>query len=570
MEFIKVTSYRKRMDYFTLLMTALVLQINTELSEALQGNCRLFGCNTVVKFDLHTQTCCGGTVYVKDLDDNGNEKTKCCYGKNSTMYNVETQECCEGKVISKDSSSTGCCQGKLFNKEIDTCCEGKIKNKIHHPCCGDDPVVPVWGVQCCGGKMYDSSKQTCCNGHLWEGIGECCGDAVMNPGEDKCCRHHGEAHKHIGSFETRCCGLNTYRPREQLCCDAVVNDKIDGVTECCGNTTFNITTEVCCQGHVLPREPGKKSCCGGRLYDEDDEVCCRGKVHPGGAAYNSADQLCCQAPGSSFQIVKKGPTHDRCCGLESYDSNSHGCCNSTYLQVYDLENEICNEGGVHPRYGVIETAKPCLQNKLDKDKVCKIGGNNEIPYNSNTSVCTPKGVVALSEGLDICGNKTFRRDLFICCRGKIFTRDVENGTQECCPNPIDQETFIPTKQTCYNGRIVNIPEKHAGSCKGKVYDNRTYECDVTGRVRSIARIEEEPHVCWFNETHFSYFNNNTHTCCDGYVIEATWTCCAEERQKGTPAQLAVGTIFMIQRTVILFAVSPAFTKMRLVFLVVEE
>lgn len=67
-------------------------------------------------------------------------------------------------------------------------------------------------------------------------------------------------------------------------------------------------------------------------------------------------------------------------------------------------------------------------------------------------------------------------------------------------------------------------------CGGAVYDSRYYGCDVNDAVREKTSLQLLPDTCYNSESGDQYFNRQTHSCCDGHLIAANHTCCAESSE----------------------------------------
>ncbi|XP_072030628.1 uncharacterized protein [Amphiura filiformis] len=530
-----------------------------------------------------THTCCSGNLMLKQPGYG------CCGGN---AIDLSTQTCCyTGRQWSPVSGVGKCCgPDKVYNPMTELCCVNGLQSSKHlvgseaieagnmqccgfnntyntvtEHCCQNTKIAKTNFSSCCGTGAFDESNQICCGGSsilpLTEGRTECCASwgsegstyTPYNPANENCC---DGAVTPIG--HGKCCNRDVpYDPNTASCCKNVLSENIpevDDLQACCGNQSYLKTNQVCCNGMLH--------------YWQQDMMCC------GNDTYNTSTELCC---GSDNTRIAKPTTTSKCCGQRSYDSATQTCCpvfkqvfniaegaccmlNDTHEEAYDPETQTCCQtswnGAVHP---VAHQQNKCCGSQLltpnelcdssnmipvskgdnDDNEVCwPINGRNGRPvtgneihvntYNSVNKACTLDGsIIGKQPEEEFCGHSLYNTRTELCCGWQIFDKEDSYGqSRTCCEG--GGEAYVPAQQSCFAGRVFNIPQAEAGACHGFAYATATHLCDINGVIRSKQEFQEKPELCGSPSTGRSSwiaYDPSVNACCNGILMVAGETCC---------------------------------------------
>ncbi|CAH1779061.1 unnamed protein product, partial [Owenia fusiformis] len=164
-------------------------------------------------------------------------------------------------------------------------------------------------------RLIDPSQHSCCNGNVFDKFGpydRCCNTARYDRRYYICC--NGQVRKRVSATTTTCCGTEPYNYRENTCCYNQVLRITDDKRSCCGYELYNYKTHKCCNGIVVPGG-NNHICCGNRAWDGTLYGCC------GNEPFYKPRWSCCNG-----MKVSGGGNDARCCGLKTFNRNTHMCC----------------------------------------------------------------------------------------------------------------------------------------------------------------------------------------------------------------------------------------------------
>ncbi|KAJ8044363.1 Galaxin [Holothuria leucospilota] len=516
-------------------------------------------CNLRTIIDKSTHACCGNEGPY-ELATHG-----CCNGQ---IYDKEEEICCNDDELYSKSEGDTCCGNVPYDPMMSTCCMGQVKPGIGK-CCGNDIYQPstelccqtiegsvvhtpdshdfsLGAVQCCGTDTYRPADELCCNMVVYTKYSaslKCCDTTAYNENTEICC----QGTVSLRGTANGCCGPHPYNDDDEVCCDDELIP-FQGHGSCCDDEPYNKEISSCPTLYGLtgvievnvPEIPGitmyhygsnltaylstEQFECGGSLhyYDEDATDCCAGAI-----TYSSTQYLCCTSKMYTA-VVRKGSPNAMCCGEQSYNPETEGCCHEH--ELYDLSTQqCCPESGVRGMTVNCYDVPSCSVER-GNDRICTIGNGSSndsrsVTYNSKNAVCTSSGVAAVTPGLASCGEIIYRTSQELCCQDELFPKFIYGKERQCCQSLFDRKVFVPAFETCYKGRIFPIPTNESRICGGHLYDSRYDGCDVVGRIRRREEILEKPDACYNDQTGLFYFNKLHHSCCAGHLIVAGHTCC---------------------------------------------
>ncbi|XP_033733703.1 uncharacterized protein LOC117322878 [Pecten maximus] len=212
--------------------------------------------------DLETQNCCNGQTYDKST-------FKICRDSNNRCSAARiTDECCGWEAL--DHTSVCCKAGTNYDYQyFQTQKERSSQNK----CCAS------YSKSSTEAKPYSDQTEECQRGlkpNVTKKLNQLrCGSTYYDQNTDLCCFNilyinatlHGQM----------CCQHNVFNPATQSCCK---DNRVYNSTSCprfCKSRQYSPVSQICCGGHVHANLPGRK-CCGKQTFDPREQRCCGSKA----------------------------------------------------------------------------------------------------------------------------------------------------------------------------------------------------------------------------------------------------------------------------------------------------
>ncbi|XP_017557428.1 galaxin-like isoform X2 [Pygocentrus nattereri] len=322
---------------------------NVLLRKSAQNKC----CGSEL-YEERTHLCCGPHPK-KVLLSKKTSHDLCC---GTELYNPIKQCCCyDLQVISVDSITSKCCLNQALltgptspHLENQTAYFDEQRLTGKHSAGHSEPQRQVrrkktsglapFDSQYCGQQLYDPHTSTCCSGKLFPnnaGLTQCCGEKSYELSEEGvlCC--DGQLY-HDQPADSTCAGNVPYSPHNYTICQKAAH--LPAGQQCCGMKTFDPNVEICCNGHRHKRSAADTACCGIYAYSAraGRHKCCSGQLLDVSFLKNKEEAGCCgpllltdrrnqQCCHSAQKTLayKTQPSHS-CCGHWYYNTSIWSCC----------------------------------------------------------------------------------------------------------------------------------------------------------------------------------------------------------------------------------------------------